>query len=229
MPGNDTDLRPDGLSSPRLSRMRYGVVECAIRPDHHGEKIIEAKWRGYIEAIIVLKPNADGVNNRGVSLQCFIRGRQSRVRNAETVFEPEMHTSLVPYLDRTDAIRCRTGHASDYEIFGFPGEIVVIEVDQVVVLNAGATRAAGEDVPNRLIEAPRNKPPFGQADFSKPYQQAHQIGIRANDRSEAVSLLLLRLAERDRLLAGFAMGVRDFQALIRSALNGRRVGSSWQV
>jgi hypothetical protein len=138
VPGNDTDLRPDGLSSPCLPRMRYRVVECAIRPDHHGEEIIEAKWGGYIEAVIVLKPNADGVNNRGVSLQCFIRGRQSRVRNAETVFEPEMHTSLVPYLDRTDAIRCRTGHASDYEIFGFPGEIVVIEVDQVVVLNSGA-------------------------------------------------------------------------------------------
>src|SRR5208337_2203429 len=98
----------------RLPRMRQGIVENAIRPDYHGKEIIETERSDYVETVVILQADADSVNNRGVSLQRLICASQLRVPNAEAILEPEMYASLVPDLDRTDAIRCRVNHASNH-------------------------------------------------------------------------------------------------------------------
>ena len=43
--------------------MQDRVVERPIRADHHGKNVIEAKRRRHVEPVIVLKPNADGMND----------------------------------------------------------------------------------------------------------------------------------------------------------------------
>jgi hypothetical protein len=43
--------------------VRDGIVECAVWPDHHRKEVIEAKRRRHIEAIVVLEPDADCVND----------------------------------------------------------------------------------------------------------------------------------------------------------------------
>jgi hypothetical protein len=63
-----------------------------------------------------------------------------------------MYAGLVARLHRTNAADGSRRNAPDDRILGRPGEIVV-EIDQVVIPNAGATGTAGQDVPNRLVEA----------------------------------------------------------------------------
>ena len=61
---------------------------------------------------------------------------------------PEVDASLVAHLDRTHAAQCGSGDAPNHGIFGFPREIVAREINQVIILYAGATGATGEDVPD---------------------------------------------------------------------------------
>jgi len=42
--------------------MRGRVVERPIRADHHGENVTEAKKRRHVEPVVVLEPDADGMN-----------------------------------------------------------------------------------------------------------------------------------------------------------------------
>jgi len=101
--------------------MRHRVVQHAVWPNHHGKEIIEAKWRRYVEPIVVLEPDADSMNNRRVTPKCFIRRGQSRVWSAEASLEPQMHAGLVSRLYRTDTASGSRGDASDYRILGRPG------------------------------------------------------------------------------------------------------------
>jgi hypothetical protein len=50
-------------SVPTLISRPSKVALGPIRADHHGKNVIEAKRRRHVEPVIVLKPNADGMND----------------------------------------------------------------------------------------------------------------------------------------------------------------------
>jgi len=52
--------------------MRDRIIERAVWPNHHGKKVTKAERRRHVEPIIVLQPNANGMNNRGIAPKCFI-------------------------------------------------------------------------------------------------------------------------------------------------------------
>jgi hypothetical protein len=99
-----------------------------------------------------------------------------------------MHTGLIARLDGTDAAAGGRNSASDHRILGRPRQVLV-EIDQIVISDAGPPGAAGEDVPNCLIEAACDKPPLRQSISSDTPEKAHEVGIGADDRLETTQLL----------------------------------------
>ena len=63
-----------------------------------------------------------------------------------------MDTGLIARLDGTDAAAGGRSNASDHRILGRPRQILV-KIDQIVIPDAGPAGAAGEDIPNGLVEA----------------------------------------------------------------------------
>src|SRR5229473_7248149 len=93
-------------------------------------------------------------------------------RAAETRLEPEMHTGLIARLYGTDTAAGGRSNASDHRSLGRPRQILV-KIDQIVIPDAGPAGAAGEDVPNRLVEAAGDKPPLRQSNSSDTPEKAH--------------------------------------------------------
>jgi hypothetical protein len=60
----------------------------------------------------------------------------------------------------------------------------------MVVLDAGPTRPPGEHVPDGLVQAAGDQPPLRQPQLPDRREEAHEVGIGADDALEARSLLL---------------------------------------
>jgi hypothetical protein len=99
-----------------------------------------------------------------------------------------MYTCLIARFYGTDTAANGRSNASDHRILGRPRQVLV-EVDQIVIPDAGPTGAAGEDVPNCLVEAACDKPPLRQSNSSDIPEKAHEVGIGADNRLETTQLL----------------------------------------
>jgi hypothetical protein len=71
-----------------------------------------------------------------------------------------MHPSLVPNFYWPNATARRDRDGVDNSVLGCPAEVAIIEVYYIIVLDARPAIAAGQDIPDRLVKASRNKPPL---------------------------------------------------------------------
>jgi hypothetical protein len=178
--------------------MRGPIFHDAVGPDHHREQIIEAKRRRDIQPVIGFEPDANCVDERGVSLQRLVGSRQRRIWRTKMTFEPKMDAGLIAHFDWAHTAGCRRRNPADDSVFGFPRKIVTREVNHVVILYAGTTRPTGEDIPDGLVETSRDQSPLREADRAKAHEKAHQIGIGTDDLLEVAALPLVLLSSIGR-------------------------------
>src|SRR5262249_41211073 len=72
---------------------------------------------------------------------------------------------------------------------GWPAEMTVVKVDEIVVLDAGSRRFVGQHIPGRLVQASRHDAPLRQPQLSCSIQQPNKVCITAHDRFESATLL----------------------------------------
>ena len=80
----------------------------------------------------------------------------------------------------------------DDRVLRVPGKVGVIEVGEVVVEDPRIGRLAGDDVPDRLIEASGDQIPARQVHARRPGQHLGQRAVTAQSRPEMRQLLLDR-------------------------------------
>lgn len=100
-----------------------------------------------------------------------------------------MDPGLVADLDRADATRERRGRASQDRVLGFPGQVGIVEVDQVVIADAVPARPPGQSVPDRLVQAAGDEAPLRQGEVAGLRQERHQVGIGPDDGGEPPPVL----------------------------------------
>jgi hypothetical protein len=103
-----------------------------------------------------------------VAVDPVARGPEPGVGRLEALLIPEVNARLVLDLHAHAQVGHRFLHALDHDVFGFPRQVGVVEVEDVVVLHAPAGRFVGKTVPRRLEQAAGGqealaKPEAGQA------------------------------------------------------------------
>lgn len=91
-----------------------------------------------------------------------VRGADERSgRYAEVVFVPQMHPGLVAHFDGSPEVCERRRCAADRAVLGVVRGIGVVEVEDVVVVDAGPGRAFVQDIPDGLEECSTCEPAIG--------------------------------------------------------------------
>jgi hypothetical protein len=67
---------------------------------------------------------------------------------------------LVPNFYWTNTVAGRDSNAANDPILRSPAEVAVVEIDEILVLDARSAIATGEDVPYRLIKAACDEAPL---------------------------------------------------------------------
>lgn len=100
-----------------------------------------------------------------------------------------MDPGLVADLDRADALREHGGGTAQDRVLGLPGQVGLVEVDQVIVADAVPARPAGQMIPDRLVEAAGDEAPLRQGEIAGLRQERHQVGVGPDDGGETVPVL----------------------------------------
>ncbi|GGE89523.1 hypothetical protein GCM10007285_16230 [Stappia taiwanensis] len=117
-----------------------------------------------------------------IAQERFIGGAQRRVRHAEALFEPQMHPGLIADLHRPSHSGEKRGSAGDHPILCLEPEIGRIEIDKVEILDAMPGAAAGQGVPDTLVDRTAHQTPVGQRKVARGPQHAHQGLIGADQK-----------------------------------------------
>jgi hypothetical protein len=70
-------------------------------------------------------------------------------------------------------------------ILGFPTQIGVVKVDEIVVIDPGSRWFVGQHIPDRLVQASRHDAPLRQPQLSSSNQRLNKVWITAHDRFES--------------------------------------------
>src|SRR5437762_3192508 len=89
-------------------------------------------------------------------------GLVRRASDAELLLVPQVDAGLVADLYRGGQVAEHLVPGLDDRVLGGPGQVRAVVVGEVVVEDARLRRLAGDHVPHRLVQAPRDQVPAGQ-------------------------------------------------------------------
>lgn len=163
-----------------------------VGPDHEVERVGEAVRRVAAPLAVLLEADTQTAGRRRELVDGMFARGVGRARHAEALLVPQVNPRLVADLHLGRHVMEDLGAFLDRLVLRVPAEVGRVEVEEVVVLDPGGRRPAGDHVPHGLEQASGRQVPAGKVQLRSAGQHLHEHLVACERRAERLQLLVHR-------------------------------------